>query len=58
MTFKLPYIPEWKMMSSPEQVWQSDIFSEQVYGMLKAVFNENPEIPKEGAASSIESKAV
>ena len=58
MTFKLPYIPEWKVMSSAEQVWQSDIFSEQVYGMLKAVFDENTETPKEGADSYFESRAV
>ncbi len=58
MTFKLPYIPEWKAMSSAEQVWKSDIFSEQVYGMLKAVFDENTETPKEGAASYFESRAV
>ncbi|MNR65631.1 hypothetical protein D3C85_1887600 [compost metagenome] len=58
MTFKLPYIPEWKAMSSAEQVWQSDIFSEQVYSMLKTVFNENAEIPNEGAASYFESRAV
>jgi cellulose biosynthesis protein BcsQ len=58
MTFKLPYIPEWKVMRSSEQVWQSDIFSEQVYGMLKAVFNENVESPKEGAGSYFESRAI
>lgn len=56
--FNLPYIPEWKVMSSAEQVWQSDIFSEQVYSMLKAVLNEHAVTAKEGAASYFESRAV
>lgn len=58
MTFKLPYIPEWKVMSSAEQVWQSEIFSEQVYLMLQAVCNENGGISKEGAQLYLESRAV
>ncbi len=57
LTFKLPYIPDWKVMSSAEQVWQSDIFSEQVYVMLQAVCNENGGMPREGAASYLESRA-
>jgi MinD-like ATPase involved in chromosome partitioning or flagellar assembly len=58
MVYKLPYIPEWKMMSSAVQVWQSDIFSEQVYSMLKAVIQNNIVHPKEGAANHIETRAV
>lgn len=58
LTFKLPYIPDWKVMSSAEQVWQSDIFSEQVYVMLQAVCNETEGIPKEGAQSYLESRVV
>ncbi|NQX63256.1 hypothetical protein [Paenibacillus qinlingensis] len=58
LTFKLPYIPDWKVMSSAEQIWQSDIFSEQVYVMLQAVSNETEGISKEGAQSYLESRAV
>ncbi|KRE93192.1 hypothetical protein ASG89_06720 [Paenibacillus sp. Soil766] len=58
VTFKLPYIPDWKMMSSADQVWQSDIFSEQVYVMLQAVYSENGGVSKEGAAFYLESRAV
>lgn len=37
ITYKLPYIPEWKMFSAPEQMWQSSLFSEQTYDMFTAI---------------------
>lgn len=59
MTYRLPYIPEWKGVSTPDQVWQSELFSEQVYAMFKAVRHENMNHanPVEGEVY-LESKAV
>ncbi|WNR42257.1 P-loop NTPase family protein [Paenibacillus roseipurpureus] len=36
-TYQLPYMPEWKTIHAPEQIWQSDLFAEQVAGMLHAI---------------------
>ncbi|WP_189013904.1 hypothetical protein [Paenibacillus marchantiophytorum] len=41
LTCKLPYIPEWKSLSSPEQVWQSAIFSGQVYEMFLVILGRS-----------------
>ncbi|MDD9267840.1 AAA family ATPase [Paenibacillus sp. GCM10023248] len=37
ISYRLPYIPEWKSMSRAEQVWQSILFSEQTYEMFAAI---------------------
>ncbi|NEW06486.1 AAA family ATPase [Paenibacillus sp. SYP-B3998] len=51
----LPYIPEWKIIHSAEQIWQSVIFSEQVYGMFtacKSSLSSRSLIANEEAAAS------
>ncbi|MBD0379379.1 hypothetical protein [Paenibacillus sedimenti] len=50
----LPYIPEWKSLHTPEQVWQSALFSEQVYDMFHACIS-GPltfDLNEKGAAAS------
>jgi hypothetical protein len=37
ITYQLPYIPEWKVLSTPEQIWHSGLFSEQTYDMFTAI---------------------
>ncbi|MDR6549689.1 hypothetical protein [Paenibacillus qinlingensis] len=60
MSYRLPYIPEWKVINRPEQIWHSELFSEQVYEMLANVLPRNPSTPNliEGAGSFVESTAV
>lgn len=50
----LPYIPEWKNVHSPEQVWQSVLFSEQVYEMFHAYVSDSTarDLNVKGAAAS------
>ncbi|UJF35956.1 nucleotide-binding protein [Paenibacillus hexagrammi] len=38
---KLPYIPDWKAVYESEQVWQSALFSEQVYEVFTSVRNQS-----------------
>lgn len=53
ITYKLPYIPEWKIFSAPEQIWQSGLFSEQTYDMFTAIH-----IGKGHTSSSMEGAAA
>ncbi|MCY9692969.1 nucleotide-binding protein [Paenibacillus alginolyticus] len=54
ITYKLPYIPEWKVLSTPEQIWQSGLFSEQTYEMFTAIHlgKGHSSSVREGAAAS------
>jgi cellulose biosynthesis protein BcsQ len=54
LAFKLPYIPEWKILSKPEQIWQSGLFSEQTYDMFTAILvgKGHSSTNREGAAAS------
>lgn len=38
IAFNLPYIPEWKSIRTPEQMWESSLFSEQAYEMAATLF--------------------
>ncbi|OCT14277.1 hypothetical protein A8709_25960 [Paenibacillus pectinilyticus] len=60
ISYRLPYIPEWKVLRAPEQIWQSEIFAEQVYGMLTSILKDkrNSTSHMEGDASLFESRAV
>lgn len=37
ISFKLPYIPEWKIIRTQDQMWESSLFSEQTYQMITAL---------------------
>ncbi|OPH47235.1 hypothetical protein BC351_12085 [Paenibacillus ferrarius] len=54
LAFKLPYIPDWKTVSSPAQMWQSAVFSEQTYDMFAATCGGKDRFAtqREGAAAS------
>ncbi|SDN82280.1 Cellulose biosynthesis protein BcsQ [Paenibacillus sp. yr247] len=54
IAFKLPYIPEWKILSKPEQIWQSGLFSEQTFDMFTSIHagKGHSFSNKEGAAAS------
>ncbi|NOU99020.1 nucleotide-binding protein [Paenibacillus planticolens] len=39
ISFMLPYIPEWKIIRTPQQIWESGLFSEQTYHMFTALLN-------------------
>jgi cellulose biosynthesis protein BcsQ len=41
----LPYIPEWKTVHAPEQVWSSSIFSEQIYELFESLISRREEVP-------------
>lgn len=41
----LPYIPEWKTVHAPEQIWSASIFSEQIYALFTALTDRKAEIP-------------
>ncbi|TXK85403.1 hypothetical protein [Paenibacillus sp. N3.4] len=54
IAYKLPYIPEWKIVSSSDQIWQSLLFSEQTYDLFKLLIQgkDYPSAFTEGAAAS------
>ncbi|BFT71651.1 hypothetical protein [Paenibacillus sp. P36] len=54
IAFNLPYIPEWKSIRSPEQMWASSLFSEQAYEMAATLYiiKGNPASSAEGAVAS------
>lgn len=54
ITYRLPYIPEWKVLSTPEQIWQSGLFSEQTYDMFTAIHigKGHSSSDRKGAAAS------
>ncbi|MEW9698820.1 hypothetical protein [Paenibacillus sp. SI8] len=51
----LPYIPEWKIIHTAEQIWQSVLFSEQVYEIFTACTSRKStalDLDTKGAAAS------